>query len=360
MVIEFVKKRNGEVMPFDRARIEKAIGKAYSSCSIPATDELLSEVTDAVVNEIELTISESTPHVEQIQNIVEKTIAEKGFFEVSRAYILYRSERTRIREEKEKERLEKIERSEIHVKKRSGELVTFDIDEIRKAISFHSKGFEAYIDVEEVVSATKRNLYDGILTSEINKAVIMALKGRIERDHSYSQVAARFLINEVYYAVFGVNEASENFEKKYRSQFEEQIKKSIDGLRLDIRLSKFDFEKLSSALAPSRDKLFEYLGTQTLYDRYFLRDNDQQFLEVPQYFWMRIAMGLSLLENDPTSSAITFYESISTLRYVPSTPTLLHSGTVHPQMSSCYLSTITDDLHHIFKSVGDNAQLSKW
>ncbi len=360
MVIEFVKKRSGEVMPFDRARIEKAIGSAYSACGIPATDELLSEVGDAIIMAIESTIEEEVPHVEQIQNIVEKTIAEKGYFEVSRAYILYRAERTKIREEKERARLAAIERSEINVQKRDGSLVKFDIDEIRKAIAFHSKGFEAYIDVEEIVAATKRNLYDGIPTSEINQAVVMALKGRIERDHSYSLVAARFLFGEIYYSVLGVKEMAPDFEKRYRSTFEAQVKKGIEEKRLDPKLADFNFEKLSGALEPSRDKLFEYLGAQTLYDRYFLRDERQQFLEIPQYFWMRIAMGLSLLEKDPTTAALDFYNMISTLRYVPSTPTLLHSGTRHPQMSSCYLTTVTDDLHHIFECIGDNAQLAKW
>lgn len=360
MVIEFVKKRSGEVMPFDRARIEKAIGKAYSACGIPATDELLSEVGDAIIAAIESTIEESVPHVEQIQNIVEKTIADKGYFEVSRAYILYRAERTKVREESERQRLAQIERSEISVQKRDGTTVKLNIDEIRKAVAFHSQGFEAYIDVEEVVAATKRNLYDGIPTSEINKAVIMALKGRIERDHKYSLVAARFLFNEVYYDVLGENEMSATFAEKYKNTFEEQIKKGIAGKRLDPKLADFDFKKLSSALDQTRDRLFEYLGAQTLYDRYFLRDHEQQFLEVPQYFWMRIAMGLSLVEKDPTATALEFYEKMSTLRYVPSTPTLLHSGTTHPQMSSCYLTTVTDDLHHIFKCVGDQAQLAKW
>jgi ribonucleoside-diphosphate reductase alpha chain len=306
MVIEFVKKRSGEVMPFDRARIEKAIGKAYSACGIPATDELLSEVGDAIIAAIESTIEESVPHVEQIQNIVEKTIADKGYFEVSRAYILYRAERTKVREESERQRLAQIERSEISVQKRDGTTVKLNIDEIRKAVAFHSQGFEAYIDVEEVVAATKRNLYDGIPTSEINKAVIMALKGRIERDHKYSLVAARFLFNEVYYDVLGENEMSATFAEKYKNTFEEQIKKGIAGKRLDPKLADFDFKKLSSALDQTRDRLFEYLGAQTLYDRYFLRDHEQQFLEVPQYFWMRIAMGLSLVEKDPTATALEF------------------------------------------------------
>ncbi len=360
MTIEFVKKRSGDVMPFDRARIEKAIGRAYTACGIEATDDLFSEIASAVIGELESTIQDNTPHVEQIQNLVEKTIADKGHFEVSRAYILYRAERSRMRADKDKERLEKIEKSEILVQKRNGDLVTFNIDEIRKAVKLHATGLEAYIDVEDVVSTTKRNLYDGIPTSEINKAVTMALKARIERDHAYSLVAARFLFAETYHAVLDVSEADADFEKKYRHGLKIQIEKGIQGKRLDPRMNDFDFTKLAAALEPNRDKLFSFLGAQTLFDRYFLRDHEQQFLEVPQYFWMRIAMGLSLLESDKTASAIKIYNSISQLRVVPSTPTLLHSGTTHPQMSSCYLTTVDDDLAHIFKCIGDNAQLAKW
>ena len=191
MTIEFVKKRSGDVMPFDLLRIQKAVASAYSACGIEATDDLFAEIASAVVAELEASIPDNTPHVELIQNLVEKTIASKGHFEVSRAYILYRAERSRMRAEKEKELIERIERNEILVQKRNGDTVPFNIEEIRKAINLHSAGLEAYIDVEEVIKATKRNLYDGIPTSEINKAIIMALKARIERDHSYSLVAAR-------------------------------------------------------------------------------------------------------------------------------------------------------------------------
>jgi ribonucleoside-diphosphate reductase alpha chain len=360
MTIEFVKKRSGDVMPFDRERIQLAIGRAYGACGIEATSDLFAEITSAVITELESTLQDNTPHVEQIQNLVEKTIAEKGHFEVSRAYILYRAERSRMRAEKEKELIQRIERNEILVQKRNGETVPFNIEEIRKAIALHAAGLEAYIDVEEVVKATKRNLYDGIPTSEINKAIIMALKARIERDHAYSLVAARFLFNEVYHAVLDTNELDKDFAKKYKETFEYQIEKGIEGKRLDERMRDFDFKQIAAAIEPSRDKLFAFLGAQTLFDRYFLRDHEQHFLETPQYFWMRIAMGLSLLETDKTASAIKIYNTISQLRFVPSTPTLLHSGTTHPQMSSCYLTTVEDDLHHIFKSIGDNAQLAKW
>lgn len=347
-------------MEFDKSRMMRAIGKAFSACEVPGSDELFSEITEAVVAELESTHADNTPHVEQIQNIVEKAIAEKGHFEVSRAYILYRAERSRMRSEKERERLTKIESGEILVEKRSGDIASFNIDEIRKAIVFHSRGLEAYIDVEDILELTKRNLYDGINTSEINQAVVMALKSRIERDHAYSLVAARFLTNEAYYAVLDVPENSTDFEKKYKGKFEEQIRKGVAAKRLDARMENFDFKKLSNALDYSRDKLFTYLGAQTLFDRYFLRDEHQHLLEVPQYFWMRIAMGLSLLEKNPTETALEFYESMSNLLYIPSTPTLLHSGTSHPQMSSCYLTTFDDDLAHIFKCIGDNAQLAKW
>jgi ribonucleoside-diphosphate reductase alpha chain len=199
------------------------------------------------------------------------------------------------------------------------------------------------------------------MTSKINQAVIMAIRARIERDPVYSTLAARFLFNDLYKSVLGVDEFAETFADAHHNGFKTRIKAGIDAGRLDPRLLDYDLDRLGAELRPERDCLFTYLGAQVLYDRYFLKNLDQEILETPQYFWMRVAMGLALNEkSDREAHALRFYDVISSLHYVPSTPTLFHAGTNHPQMSSCYLTTVNDDLSHILKSIGDNAQLSKW
>ncbi|MBP9821572.1 MAG: ribonucleoside-diphosphate reductase subunit alpha [Candidatus Pacebacteria bacterium] len=362
MTIELVKKRSGSIVVFDPSRITVAIQKAYAATQTPITDETLQALTTVVMDELTATYgdSEHIPTVETIQDIVEKKIAEKGDFEVAKSYILYRQERAEIRFEKQQELLERINRAELKVKKRSGKIVALDMAEIRAAVEKLAAEYGEIVDVDAIVESSKLNLYDGITTSEINKAIVMALKVRVERDPIFSDITARFLINDLTKEVLGVDEFTPHFDKIFRKAFAEQIKKGVDAKRLDARLLGFDLEKLAAALDPKRDHLFEYMGLQVLYDRYFLRDDREVFLEVPQYFWMRIAMGIALLEEQKTDVAINFYNTISQMLYVPSTPTLLHSGTSHPQMSSCFLSTVEDDLKHIFKVVGDNAQLSKY
>lgn len=360
-MISLVKKRSGSIVEFNRTRIEEAISKAYQATEIPISEDAIILITDHVVEQIEATFSdERIPTVEAIQDIVEKEIANKGDFLVARAYIIYRSERARIREERQKETLEKIERQEISVKKRSGKVVTFDEKEIERAITNVCSGFEHCVNVPEILSSVKLNIYDGITTGEINKAIVMTMKSQIEREPAFAYISARLLMSDLHKDVLGTDEFSSHFEMLHKKNFAESIHTSIKAGRLDPRMKDFDLERLAGALKPERDHLFEYLGLQVLYDRYFLRDEVQKLLEVPQYFWMRVAMGLALTEDDKEARAIEFYETISQMLYVPSTPTLLHSGMVHAQMSSCYLSTITDDLEHIFKCIGDNAQLSKW
>ncbi|UCH85352.1 MAG: ribonucleoside-diphosphate reductase subunit alpha, partial [Candidatus Latescibacterota bacterium] len=221
-----------------------------------------------------------------------------------------------------------------------------------------------HVDKDEIIRDTKLAIYDGISTREINQAIILALRARIEKDSVYSSLAARLLLNDLYKDVIGIDEFEDSFYLIYRASFRSAIERGVSEGRLDPRLLDFDLMELARSLEPERDRLLQYLGTQVLYDRYFLKDLDQRFLEAPQFFWMRIAMGLAILE--PTTGgtrerrAIEFYDTISRLLYVPSTPTLFHSGTKHPQMSSCYLTTVEDDLSHIMKSISDNAQLSKW
>ncbi len=360
-MITLVKKRSGSIADFDSSRIEKAIQSAYAACSVSISSPEIATISNNVLRELEKEWNEENiPTVENIQDMVEKEIALKGDFAVAKAYIIYREERSKMRLEKQEELMRKIDSKDLHVKKRSGKIVSFDIGEIEKAVLSACKGFEHCVNVPEIIEATKLNIYDGMTTSEINKAVVMTLKAHIERDPAYSFVTARFLINDLYKEVLGIDEFSKHFNEQHVKQFPEMIKRGVDAKRLDSKMLSFDLPKLGRAIDISRDNLFSFMGVQILYDRYFLRDAGQKFLETPQYFWMRIAMGLAILEEKKEDRAIEFYNTISQMLYVPSTPTLLHSGTAHSQMSSCFLTTVEDDLHHIFKCFGDNAQLAKW
>lgn len=369
MTLTLIKKRSGTLVPFDRSRIETALEKAYCAVHTCFDAEKVHAITDRVLEMIDEkyaelldeSLSVELPDVEVIQDLVEKAILEAGDIEVARAYIIYRQERAEVREELQQETLEKIEKADLKVKKRSGKMVSFDIKEIEKAVRNVLSGTDIDIDVNAIVESTKLNMYDGMTTSEINRAVIMSLKTAIEREPKMSYVTARFLINDLYKEVLHIDEFTPHFESVYQKQFSDIIKQGIKEDRLDARLAEvFDLHKLSLEIKPERDHLFEFMGIQVLHDRYFVRTQKGRILETPQYFWMRIAMGIALLEKDPTAVAIDFYHTLSQMLYVPSTPTLLHSGTRHPQMSSCFLSTAYDDLHHIFKVIGDNAQLAKY
>lgn len=246
------------------------------------------------------------------------------------------------------------------VTNRKGHRALFDIQRVDEVLMSAARGYESFLRKEEIYRDLEVNLYEGMPTSEINKTLIMVLTSRIELIPEYSQVAAHILLNELASDIIGMNDLDPAFVANYRGAFERQLRHGVEEGRLDPRLLMFDAKLLSEAIDPVRDTLFDYLGAKTLYDRYFLRDYNQEIMELPQYFWMRVAMGLAIEEKDRNVRAIEFYHLISQLHYVPSTPTLFHSGTTHPQMSSCYLTTVGDDLRSIFKSYADNSQLAKW
>ena len=363
MPIDKVKKRNGSIVDFDRDRIQNAIHKAYvATRGVEADAPIVEVIVDEVIIDLENTYIIDVPGVENIQDRVERKIAEKGLFDVAKSYILYRVEQEEKRQIAQMELQQRIATQQLYVKNREGKMVPFDLERIRVAINRYCGDTLTPEQTHIVLKEAQNNIYDGISTSEINQAIIMSLRSRIEQDPKYSYLAARVLTNDLYRDVIKTDEFEPEFEQLYRQGLQTSIAQGVASERLDARMNEFDFDALSQALDLSRDKLFEYLGIQTLYERYFVRDLSQRILEVPQYFWMRVAMGLALNEEKSkwVSYAIEFYNTMSSLRYVPSTPTLFHSGTTHPQMSSCYLTTVEDKLEHIFKSIGDNAQLSKW
>lgn len=234
-----------------------------------------------------------------------------------------------------------------------------DVMRLKNAITWASKGVEKFVNPNLVVEETIRNIFDGISVEELSEALVLASVAFIEKDPAYGQVAAQLMLRKMFIAVSGTSITEENFEATYRSSFVSSIVKGVEYGIIDKRMLDFDLEALSKALVLDRDHLFDYMGIKTLYERYFTR-YEGHYLELPQSFWMRVSMGLALNEKNRTEKTLEFYNLISQLDYIPSTPTLLHSGLTRPQLSSCFLTTVEDDLHHIFKCYGDNAQLSKW
>lgn len=352
-------KRNGEVVDFDSNRIRNAIVKAVKATNSQVKEDTLDHITLEVCQEIEVRFTDFYPNVENIQDIVEKNLVKHGLYELAKEYILYRAKRAEEREKERKENIEKSLLGKLRVKKRDGKTVMFDINRVKKTISRVSKGFDV-VSPDLIAKEVVKNIYDGVTTEEIEKAMVLAGSAYIETDPAYSYVSARLFLQKVYKETIGRSVTEEELDGAYRDQFINGIKGGVKDDMLDARMLEFDLNKLSKGLMLDRDLLFGYLGIQTLYERYFLKTEEGKRFELPQAFWMRVAMGLAIEEKDKNSKALEFYELLSSLRFVSSTPTLFHAGTQHPQLSSCYLTTVSDDLTHIFKCIGDNAQLSKW
>lgn len=246
------------------------------------------------------------------------------------------------------------------INKKDGESVPFNKEKVYLTLKRACKGLENDVSVDLVMQEVTKNLYDQASTAEVEDALILGAISFIEKDPAYSKVGARLLIQKLSKEVFGTSITQETYNQHYYLSFKEGIQIGIEHDLFDKRLLEFDLEFLASKLVIERDDLLEYLGLCNLYERYFFKAEGRR-IELPQMFWMRTAMGLAMLEKENRNEwAIEFYEIMSTLQYVPSTPTLLHSGGTHPQLSSCFLTTIKDDLNHIFKCYGDNAQMARW
>ncbi len=357
-----IKKRSGDTVPFDANKIYVAITKAHKAVTGQNNDLLISAVTSAVMESLDKQFSDRIPSVEEVQNVVEKELMAKGLFDVAKDYIIYRYEHAKEREEQKLATLAKLSTEGISVIKRNGTKELFSTEKLRKSLSYLVKGYENDIDVEGLVKQVGMEVHEDMTTNGIERALIMVLRTFIERDTAYSYVAARALISNIYKQVIGPDEIDfDNLE----TQLKAQLKKSVEGAvavgLLHPKMLLFDMDKLAEHLKIDRDNYFTYMGVQTLNGRYFTKDplTKKQY-ETPQLFWMRVAMGLALNEENKEDAAIQFYNIMSTMHFVPSTPTLLHAGTLRSQLSSCYLSTVEDHLAHIFKCFGDNAQLSKW
>jgi len=248
MRIAKVKKRNGSVVDFDRGRIERAIEKACVATGAEMASGSYASIADDVIRVLDRKHGERTPGVEEIQDVVEMTLAERGLFEVAKAYILYRREHAETRMHRQENLLERIERRDIHVRKRSGERAAFDPLEIKEAIADCCRGLEEPVDIDGVIRDTKRSLYDGVNTSDIDLALIMAVRARIERDPVYSTLAARLLSNKLYKEVLGVGRSDPEFGSGYRGRFADTIRAGVAAGTIDPRLLEFDLERMAAAL----------------------------------------------------------------------------------------------------------------
>lgn len=245
------------------------------------------------------------------------------------------------------------------IKSPDGTFLSFNINELRASIEWAMQGHEKDVSVDLILQEVINTIFDGVSSREIADALIMATASFIERDPGYNYVAAQLALKKLFKEVTGVTIRSHAYDHLYRQSFITSIKEGVEAKSLDARLLDFDLEQLAALLQLERDSLFEYMGLKTLNERYFNKIEDRR-MELPQAFWMRVAMGVSFNEPNKMDSAISFYNLISTMQYVPSTPTLFHSGLLRPQLSSCFLSTVEDDLKHIFKVYLDNALLSKF
>ena len=352
-----VRKRDGRVAPFDRSRIAHAVEMAVrAELGIPFPDPIAA-VTAAQVDAIVTTVLAALPvvdegevvaTVEAIQDEVERALMAAGAFAVARRYILYREARARRREEQA-----------LRLRDADGQEVLLNLALLRSWIAEACAGYEDRVSAKAIAEEVLAGLPAGAPLADLERSIVLAARTRIERDPAYSFVAARALLRGLYAEALGRRVGIDETRAAYPLAFVEYVRRGVELELLAPEMLDFDLERLGAALAPERDLAFQYLGLQTLYDRYLIHDGGRR-IELPQMLWMRVAMGLALQEEDREERAIAFYDLISSFRFCPSTPTLFNAGTRYPQLSSCYLSTVSDDLGEIFKTVRDNALLSKW
>jgi len=342
-----ITKRSGEVVDFDSNKIKVAISKAVRAIKKEIREEDLDKIVLDVVNEIQERFVDFYPNVENIQDIVEKHLIDNDLYEIAKAYILYRAKRREEREKQQEITLEKAKLGRLRVKKRDGRTILFNINRINEIISDAAKEHRDEVSVDIISKEVVKNIYDGVSVEEIEKALILASISFIEKDPAYNYVSARLFLFKLYREVVGEDFKNPNMENLYRSSFTYSIQKGIEEGILDKRLLEFDLERLSKELKIERDDMIQYMGIEILYDRYLSKIGKRR-IEMPQSFWMRVAMGLSLNEEDKNEKAIEFYDLLSSLKFVSSSPTLFNSGSTHSQLSSCYLTTVKDDFQSYY------------
>jgi ribonucleoside-diphosphate reductase alpha chain len=359
-------RRNGTVTPYDANKIAIAMTKAFLAVEgVNASGSpRIHETVSNLLQKISQTFTRRLPtggtiHIEDIQDQVELTLMREGEQKVARAYVLYREERRKIRDEQAEETAD----NQLHITLNDGKIVPLDMKRLSNVVTNACEGLSD-VSAAHVIEDTRRNLFDKVPAKEVSKALIMSARVMIEKEPNYSYVAARLLADDLRseaLTFLGIQDKATFDEMKglyhtYMSAYLDQ------GVKLELihpNLKTYDLAKISAAIKPERDMQFTYLGLQTLYDRYFLHSNNVRF-ELPQAFFMRVAMGLAIEEKNKEERAIEFYNLLSSFDFMSSTPTLFNSGTLRPQLSSCYLTTVPDDLDGIFAALKDNALLSKY
>ncbi|MBV8047022.1 MAG: ribonucleoside-diphosphate reductase subunit alpha [Paludibacterium sp.] len=352
-------RRNGAVVPFEPVKISVAMSKAFlavlgqhAAGSASLRDRVAAHTDTVVAALMRRKPDGGAIHIEEIQDQVELSLMRAGEHDVARAYVLYREERARERAQRPEHH------HEINVVASNGQRQPLNLTALRATIGAACKG-QAQADADAILAETLKNLYDGVSADEVAKSSILAARALIERDPCYDLVTARLLLGSIRQDILGEPVAQEAMGALYPSYFARFIAQGIAAELLDSRLAEFDLAKLGAALDAERDLQFGYLGLQTLYDRYFLHIDGRR-IEMPQAFFMRVAMGLALNEPEREARAIDFYNVLSTFDFMSSTPTLFNSGTRRSQLSSCYLTTVADDLDGIYEAIKENALLSKF
>ncbi|KQP48674.1 ribonucleoside-diphosphate reductase subunit alpha [Pseudorhodoferax sp. Leaf274] len=357
-------RRNGAVVPFEPNKIAVAMMKAFLAVhgTQGAASASVREVVDNLTQAVTRALMRSRPgggtfHIEDVQDQVELGLMRGGHHEIARAYVLYRERRAQERH-RQGEQEQPAAAPTLHVLD-GGERVALNLADLQQLIADACAGLGADVKPDPIVAETMRNLYDGVPLEEVFKAAILAARTLIEKDPDYTYATARLLLHTIVKEVLGREVPQADMGAAYADYFPLFIKKGVENDLLDEKLQQYDLARLGAALKAERDQKFDYLGLQTLYDRYFLHVKKTR-IELPQAFFMRVAMGLALGEIDREARAIEFYEVLSSFDFMSSTPTLFNSGTLRSQLSSCYLTTVPDDLDGIYESIKENALLSKF
>ncbi|HMX99524.1 MAG TPA: ATP cone domain-containing protein, partial [Agitococcus sp.] len=358
-------KRNGTLVTYDASKIAIAISKAFlaveggSAADSSRVHQQVALLTEAVSNTFKRRMpSGGTVHIEEIQDQVELALMRAGEQKVARSYVIYRDERARLRDEG-------ITKSHptLTVTLGDGTRQPLDLGRLEALVSSACEDLTG-VNAQAIVDETLKNLYDGVKESDLCTTMVMCSRVHIEQEPNYTYVTARLLLDQLRSEALSFLEIADKASQAQMSDFYPQalpvfLKRGVELELLHPDLLKFDLAKLADAIEPERDFQFTYLGLQTLYDRYFIHSNEVRF-ELPQLFFMRVAMGLAMNEANKETRAIEFYQLLSSFDYMASTPTLFNSGTLRPQLSSCYLTTVPDDLYGIYDAIRDNAMLSKW
>ncbi|TFZ06507.1 ribonucleoside-diphosphate reductase subunit alpha [Ramlibacter henchirensis] len=356
-------RRNGAVVPFEPNKIAIAMMKAFLAVhgTQGAASASVRETVDGLTQQVIRALVRSRPgggtfHIEDVQDQVELGLMRGGHHDIARAYVLYRDRRAQERARQGTPAV--VEAPLLHVVD-GGQRIPLDMGQLQVLIVNACAGLSADVKPDPIVSETMRNLYDGVPIDEVYKAAILAARTLIEKDPDYTYATARLLLHTIFKEVLGQDIAPGTSAEAYADNFPLFIKKGVEAELLNPELLNYDLKRLGAALKADRDLKFDYLGLQTLYDRYFLHVRKTR-IELPQAFFMRVAMGLALNEIDREARAIEFYEVLSSFDFMSSTPTLFNSGTLRSQLSSCYLTTVPDDLDGIYESIKENALLSKF